>query len=120
VLSCVQELLVLACAQREPHGFLRRELERTDLPLTAAERTALRAVDADGLRITRLLVQKLRLQRLLAGDAGAGARLAADPAAFLSVFTAYTAAVPATAVFPSEEAAAFRAFELGGSARPAS
>ena len=119
MLSCVQELLVIACAQRDPHGFLQREVERTDLPLTAAERAALRAVDADGLRITRLLVQKLRLQRLLAADAGASGRMAQDPAAFLAVFAAYAAAVPATAVFPSEEAAAFRAFELG-SARPGS
>jgi len=110
VLSEVQRLLVAACWQREPKAWLERELARAELPLTAAERAALAAVDADGLAVTRLLVQKLRLQRLLLGDQAAAAAFAHDAAAFLATFRAYVDAVPAVAVFPSEEATAFRAF----------
>jgi hypothetical protein len=111
VLSDLQRLLAQACWQREPAAWLREQLAG-DLPaeISAAERTMLLAADADGLRVTRLLLQKLRLERLLRGDPDAAAAFAADQAAFVARFRVYCEQVPPTAVFPSEEAAAFRAF----------
>ena len=108
MLRDLQRLLLQSCRQREPKAWLLQQLDRTDLELTTAERAALAAVDDDGLRLTRLLLQKLRLQRLLLGEPAAAAAFAADPAAFVARFREYAAAVPPTAVFPSEEAAAFR------------
>lgn len=109
MLSELQRLLVASCQQADPKAWLAAQLQDQDLPLTAAERQALLAIGDDGLRLSRLLVQKLRLQRLLAGDAAVDAEFTRDPAAFLTMFRAYVAAVPPTAVFPSEEAAAFAA-----------
>lgn len=111
----VQRLVLTACLQREPAVWLAQALADAAPRLTAAELAALRALvadprAADGMRLSRLVVQKLRLERLLRGDRAAAAAFAADPAAFVARFQRYLAAVPPTAVFPSEEAAAFAAF----------
>jgi hypothetical protein len=113
VLSELQRVLLTACLQREPAPWLLAMLERGDLALTAAERELLAALgnSADGMRLTRLLVEKLRLERLLRGDPELAAAFVRDEAAFVARFRRYCDAVPPTAVFPSEEAAAFAAFE---------
>jgi hypothetical protein len=110
VLIDVQRLLLLACAQPDPAGWLRQQCERTDTGLTAAERDMLRAADADGLRLTHVLVTKLRLERLMRGDARAAADAAATPEEFMARFVRYAAEVAPTAVFPSEEAVLFQAW----------
>jgi hypothetical protein len=111
VLKDVQELLLAACASADPPEFVRAALASRVAPYTAAERAMLAALDGDGLRLSRLLVQKLRLERLLLGDAAAAAAFAQDAEAFVLRFRRYCEAVPPTAVFPSEEAALFAAFE---------
>lgn len=112
MLSDVQHLLAHACWQREPHAWLQAQLAvATPGTLHADERAMLLALDADGLRVTRILLQKLRLERLLRGDSVAAAALAADEVAFVARFRRYCDQVPPTAVFPSEEAALFAAFE---------
>jgi hypothetical protein len=123
VLKDVQELLMAAIASPDPVAHLRAELlaigeaEKAQTPgaarLSPQELSMLGHLDGDGLRLTRLLVQKLRLERLLLGDPAAAAALEQDAAAFVVRFRQYCAAVPPTAVFPSEEAAAFQAFERG-------
>jgi hypothetical protein len=112
VLKDLQQLLLDACTQREPGPWLAAQLTRADLALSADERALLQQVSTqvDGLRVTRLLVQKLRLERLLRGDPGAAASFVADQAAFVQRFRRYCELVPPTAVFPSEEAALFRHF----------
>lgn len=107
----VQRLLLTACWQRDPAAWLRAQLAADPGSCTDAERAMLLAADPDGLRVTRLLLQKLRLERLLRGDPAAAAAFAADQDAFVEGFRRYCDAVPATAVFPSEEASAFAEFE---------
>ncbi len=109
MLSALQEVLVAALRTADPCASLRDAAER-DQRLDAAERAQLRAASDDGLRLTRVLVRKLRLQRLLAGDAEAARACREQPAAFARRFAAYDAAVPPTAPFPSDEAAAWRGF----------
>ena len=113
MLSELQRVLLRACLQREPAAWLAAELARGDQPLLADERELLRALasSADGMRLTRLLVEKLRLERLLRGDTGLAAAFVRDQAAFVARFRRYCDQVPPAAVFPSEEAAAFAAFE---------
>lgn len=114
MLTDVQHLLARACWQREPHAWLQAQLgSAAPGTLREDERAMLLALDADGLRVTRLLLQKLRLERLLRGDPVAAAALAADEVAFVARFRRYCEHVPPTAVFPSEEAAQFAAFEGG-------
>lgn len=56
------------------------------------------------------LIAKLRFERLVQGDAGADAEFEHDPAGFVVRFRAYAAQTPATAWFPNEEGALWRAW----------
>ena len=107
MLKDVQQLLIDALLSPDPAAFVRAHADDVHRQLSADERTALTGLDDAGLRVTRVLVRKLRLQRLLAGDPASAASCAADPAAFAERFRAYEAAVPPRAVFPGEEAAQF-------------
>ena len=108
-LADVQRVLVRALRDPDPAAFLRAAGARDDCALSADERAWLEAASDDGLRLTRMLVRKLRLQRLLRGDRDAAAALEGDPAAFAQRFAAYDQAVEPRAVFPRDEADAFRA-----------
>lgn len=110
MLAEVQRLLVQACLRKDPKAWLDAQLAdpATLRALDAEELRMLAAVDGDGLRLTRLLVRKLRLERLLAGDADARRAFAADPETFAATFARYADTTPPTAVFPSDEARAFR------------
>jgi hypothetical protein len=65
---------------------------------------------ADGVRMTALLVARLRFERLMRGSPEAEASFERDPAAFAKDFRRYHAAVPPRAFFPVDEAALFRAW----------
>ena len=110
MLSEVQRLLVQACLRKDPKGWLLAQLAdpAAAAALDEAERTMLAAIDEDGLRLTRLLVRKLRLERLLRGDADAARAFAADPEVVAAAFARYADTTPPAAVFPSDEARAFR------------
>lgn len=115
MLNDLQRALLLAMRQRDPGAWLRDRLAAggpgvDGVDLAADERDCLLAACADGLRVTRLVVQKLRLQRLITGTPALGDELARDAAAFVAEFRAYVDAVPHGGVFPSEEAAAFAAW----------
>lgn len=110
MLSELQRLLVQALRAPDPAAALLAALAAPGSGLTAEEQTLLRSAAGDGLRLTRVLVRKLRLQRLLAGDAAAARACRDEPAVFARRFAAYDAAVPPTALFPSEEAALWRGF----------
>jgi hypothetical protein len=88
-----------------------------DRRLPPALRRAFAAADVDGVRLSALLVARLRFERLLRGDPAAERWFEEDPAGFAAAFRAYHAAVAPSAFFPAAEAALFRAWRL--SARPA-
>jgi hypothetical protein len=109
VLKDLQDLLVRALLQGDPRGWLQRQLARPECSLSPAERGWLEAISDDGLRLTRVLVRKLRIERLVAGDAAMAELFRTDPAAFAKQFALYEARVPPRALFPSEEAQQFAA-----------
>lgn len=76
----------------------------------AAMRAIYADVDADGVRMTALLVARLRFERLLRGSPEAEASFDRDAAAFARDFARYHAEVPPRAFFPADEAALFRAW----------
>ncbi|MCC6877351.1 MAG: hypothetical protein IT378_23800 [Sandaracinaceae bacterium] len=78
--------------------------------LSAELRAAMQSVDPDGLRMTALLVAKLRFERLIRGSAEADAFWGARPAELTVVFRRYHHEVPMTAFFPPDEAACFAAW----------
>jgi len=64
----------------------------------------------DGVRLSALLVARLRFERLLHGSARAGEWFKRDSASFAEAFRRYHAAVPPTAADPPGEAALFDAW----------
>ena len=60
--------------------------------------------------MTALLVQKLRFERILRGDPELRRAFDDDPESFARQLQRYLRAVPARALFPTEEAHAFREF----------
>lgn len=107
MLAELQRLLLLACREPDPAAWLQVRMHDTELALDAGERAMLATLDGDGLRLTALLVHKLRFERLLRGDLAARAAFASDPERFTRRFDDYVANVAPTAVFPAEEGALF-------------
>ena len=107
-LARLQELLVRASCAEDPAASLARA--RDDRALTESERSWLEGVDLDGVRLTGLLVKKLRFESILRGDPELRRRFERDAAAFVHSFEAYLRAEPRRAVFPAEEAARFSEF----------
>ena len=104
----VEALLAAALVALDPLDALARAACDPRLSSEAASRLA--AIDADGFRITALLVARLRFERLLHGDPDAAAWYDADPSGFTDAFRRYHAVVPPTAFFPPDEARAFEAW----------
>ena len=73
-------------------------------------RSALLAADPDGLRLTALLVAKLRFERVIRGSSAAGDWFDRDAAAFSAAFRRYHAEVPPSEPFPAAEAKSFLAW----------
>ena len=113
MLRAVQQLLLEALLSEDPAEALRRGLEMaTDL--SDEERMWLREMDADGLRMTGLLVKKLRFERLTRADAEMAALFSQDPREFVRRFHDYTSAEPPTSYFPNQEAEQYRAWQDRG------
>jgi hypothetical protein len=84
-------------------------LRATD-PVRAMEGLGVTFVDADGVRLTALLVAKLRFERVLRGSSAAEAWFDSDPDGFTEAFRRYHAQVAPVAYGPAAEAEQFRAF----------
>jgi hypothetical protein len=76
----------------------------------AAVRALYPDADADGVKMTALLVARLRFERLMRGSPEAESWFERDPADFTRAFSRYHAEVPPRAFFPTEEARLFRAW----------
>jgi hypothetical protein len=95
---------------RAPDPLAALDLAATDPAVPAELRVALAGLDRDGVAVAAKLVARQRFERLLRGDAEAGAWSRADPAAFAATFRVYHTVTPATAFGPAEEAALWRRF----------
>jgi hypothetical protein len=84
----------------------------------AAIREIYPGVDADGVRMTALIVARLRFERLLRGSPEAEASFDRDPAKFAETFARYHAEVEPRAFFPADEAALFDAWRDRTAAPP--
>lgn len=118
MLSEVQRLLLAAVHAHDPHAELQAGIAAAGSLLSPAERAWLASLDADGLRLTALLVKKLRFERIVLGDERLGASFDADPRRFTRQFERYARTVPPTFAFPGEEAEAFAKWLAGTPAEP--
>lgn len=114
MLAAVTRVLAAALVAERPLEVLRAEVERAGESLSPEERAWLLAANPDGLRVTSLLVRKLRFERVLAGDAALARAFEADPEAIVARFRRYEASVPARFEGAAEEARAFHEFEARG------
>ena len=110
MLSEVERVLLEAVHAEDPPSRLGDLVAEAGDRLTEDERAYLLAADADGLRLTGLLVVKLRFERVLRGDPALRREFDADPRALLERFRRYVREVPAAAVFPEDESRAFSAW----------
>lgn len=101
-----EALVARAMTAEDPVAALRAAAEDPALP--PALRKALLGADEDGVRMSALLVARLRFERLLRGSPEAEAWFDRDPAEFSAAFRRYHAQVPPTAFFPPGEARLFR------------
>ncbi len=90
----------------DPLATLREEAGK----LPEEERRLLESLGEDGVRLTGLLVQKLRFERICRGNPDISAWFEKDPVAFLEAFREYSKSVPPSNYFPEEETSAFSLF----------
>jgi len=105
VLGELQAALVACCAAEDPAAALAEA--RASHPELAPW---LGTVDVEGLRLTALLIRKLRFERIVRGDPNLAARFEADPSGFTAILKEYLAAESPSCVFPEDEAERFRRF----------
>ena len=103
-----EAVLARAMTAADPVRALARAAR--DPLLDADLRARLRAADPDGVRMSALLVARLRFERLLRGSADAERFYERAPERFTATFRRYHERVPPTAFFPHEEAALWTAF----------
>jgi hypothetical protein len=84
----------------------------------AAVRALHPGADADGVRMTALLVARLRFERLVRGSAAAEAWFDRDPADFARAFRRYHAEVAPRAFFPADEAELFESWRARNTTPP--
>ncbi len=104
MLKDLQRALVRILRSPSPAEEILREAASAD----EATRAALERADPDGLLLSRLLVLKLRFERICRGDARAARWFERDSAGFTTAFRSYDQEVPQREYFPREEAMSFR------------
>ncbi len=110
MLGAVQDVLMRALLEDDPVEAL--SLLLLDAKgLTAEERSWLERLDSDGLRMTGLLVRKLRFERLTRADPRLAALFLERPEEFMKLFASYTGEVAPTAYLPAAEGELFRRWQ---------
>ena len=100
-----EQLLAEALRDEDPVTALHTAASRPEI--SQELRKVLCTVDPDGLRMTALLVARLRFERLLQGSELAATWFDRDPESFTQAFRTYHRQVPLRAFFPREEARTF-------------
>ncbi|MEZ6195323.1 MAG: DUF692 family protein [Planctomycetota bacterium] len=94
-----------AVAERIADSDAFDDLLRAELPEAARE--ALSHLDAEGYRLTSLIVRKLRFERMCLVDTAFAERFETEPEATIEDWEAFVREVPHRAVFPHEDAQAY-------------
>jgi hypothetical protein len=98
---------ILADALRAPDPVAALRAAAAEPGLPAALRQALANANEDGVRLSALLVARLRFERLIHGSPAAARWFEEDAAGFTAAFRRYHQEVPARSFFPSGEARLF-------------
>ena len=104
-LTRFESILTRVCLSEDPAFAAAEAALDPDLPRDLRQRLA--RADADGLRLTGLLIVRLRFERLQQGSRVAIEWFERDPQGFAMAFKRYHGAVPPTAGDPVQEAGLF-------------
>lgn len=107
-LAALERRLATALRAHDPEAALAAAI--VDPTFSPELRRRVAAVQGDGLRLAARLVTRLRFERLVQGSLRASEWFDTDPRSFVAAFRRYHAEVPASAVFPADEAALFAAW----------
>jgi hypothetical protein len=107
-LASFERILADAMTRRDPVAEFARAAADTSLPDWM--RRAFRAAHADGVRLSALLVAKLRFERLVQGSRCASEWFDRDARSFTAAFKRYHEHCPPRAVMASDEGRAFDAW----------
>ncbi len=116
-LEAYEQLFSRAFSSRDPLAVLRSARDDAATPTTLRE--ALSSLDEHGVRLSSLIVTRLRFERLLNGSRWAGEWFERDPAEFTAAFKRYQDEIPPQASFAQDEARAFEAWRRREEARGA-
>jgi len=105
-------LLADALTSGDPAAAFRAAQEE-EWPDELRDAIAAAAASEDGVRMTALLVAKLRFERLMQGSRRAGEWFDRDAEGFTAAFRRYHEAVPPTATDPRREAELFERWVEG-------
>ena len=94
-----ERVLARAMTSRDPEAALSEVIAAGTLPEPLRTRLSSAVAEFDGLRLSALLVARLRFERLLHGSAEAARDYEADPESFTERFRAYHHAVPPAGFF---------------------
>lgn len=104
-LVCFERMVAAALRSDDPVAGFAAIALCDELPIELRQAAA--AADARGIRMSALLVAKLRFERLQQGSAVAGRMFAEDPRGFTDAFRRYHRGVPPLAIGPRAEGLAF-------------
>ena len=105
--------LARALSAKDPVAALEELARDEELPPELAQRVA--AADPRGVRISALIVVRLRFERLLQGSRSVAEWFERDGRGFTEAFRSYHREVPSRAESPREEARAFEAWRASRS-----
>jgi hypothetical protein len=108
VLAAYERLFARAFASRDPVAVLRAASDDRSVPRELRE--ALAVADETGIRLTGLIVTRIRFERLRNGSPRAARWFEDDPRGFAAAFKSYQDEVEPTAAFPPDEARSFEAW----------
>ena len=103
-----EELVARALMAEDPAAAF--EEASRDPDLTPELQNLFAQADPNGVRISALLIARLRFERLIQGSTRARDWFAGNPEEFTHCFRRYHYAVPARALHPRDEAVAFEAW----------
>jgi hypothetical protein len=112
LLAAYEQVFSRAFASRDAAAVLRAAREDGSLPKEL--RDALARIDEHGVRLSNLIVTRVRFERLLQGSARAVRWFEDDPRTFAAAFKRYQDEVAPTAAFPPDEARAFETWVREG------
>ena len=102
-----ERIVARALTSRDPVAALRAASRNKKLSIVLRKRLSIATMQEDGVRLSALLIARLRFERLIRGSRQAEDWYLEDPEGFTTAFKQYHHSVPPRTFFPQTEAIAW-------------